>query len=219
MRRLAIISWGSALVVLLVTLASRAPSLPGRGDDQSLEVFGDAPKFSLVDHLNRPVSSEDFRGRVVVANFIYTSCTDVCPLLSAQMQSLQDRLRNERLPASQVQLLSFTVDPERDTPQVLRAYAERWQADSSAWRFLTGREQDVVPLIVQGFRLGVDALPPTVESASGPSHDEGTHAPGYEVMHSGRFVLIDRQSRIRAYYDGREFDADRILRDIHNLPR
>lgn len=117
-----------------------------------------------------------------------------------------------------MQLLSFSVDPARDTPPVLRAYADRWGADPDAWRFLTGPEHEVVPLIVEGFRLGIQALPP--QEASQRTHDhEQDASDSYEVMHSGRFVLIDRQGRIRAYYDGRDFDFEQIVRDIRKLLR
>jgi protein SCO1/2 len=111
-----------------------------------------------------------------------------------------------------VQLLSFTVDPARDTPAVLQAYAERYKADSSAWRFLTGPEEKLVPLIVDGFHLGVEALPPPTPSAH--QHDSSQD---YEVMHSGRFVLIDRQGRIRAYYNGSDFDLEQVVGDIQKL--
>ncbi|MBI4212991.1 MAG: SCO family protein [Chloroflexi bacterium] len=181
------------------------------GGGAALDDFGAAPAFALVDQAERPASSAEFRGKVVVANFIYTSCTDICPLLSVRMQALQDRLRQENLLGTEVQLLSFTVDPTRDTPVVLRAYAERHGADPSAWRFLTGSQEQIIPLIEEGFHLGVEALPPT------PGTEEGGHHGSYEVMHSGRFVLMDREWRIRAYLDGRDLDLDRIVRDIRSL--
>lgn len=205
-------------IVGLVVLAALSYVGLARGQATSLDIFGDAPAFALIDHLERPVSSEDLRGTVVVANFIYTNCQDICPLLSFRMQALQDRLRQDGLLGSQVQLLSFTVDPARDTPPVLRAYAERYRVDTSAWRFLTGPERQLVPLVVDGFRLGVRALPPATVTPDG--HDRGHGAPeGYDVMHSGRFVLIDRQWRIRAYYDGTDLDLDRVLSDVRQLLR
>lgn len=207
----ATVAGGLALLLALIGYVGL-----GQGQAQGLEVLGDAPAFVLTDHLERPVRSDELRGQVVVANFIYTSCTDICPLLSLQMQQLQERLRQERLLGSQVQLLSFTVDPARDTPDVLRAYAGRWQADPIAWRFLTGPEDVVVPLIVQGFHLGVQALPPAEASATGDHHGESAH-PSYEVMHSGRFVVIDPQGRIRAYYDGSAFDTEQIVRELRTL--
>jgi len=193
-----------------------------RGQTKSLQIYGDAPPFKLTDHLDRPVSSDEFRGRVIVANFVYTKCPDICPLLSLRMQALQERLREEKMLDTRVQLLSFTTDPARDTPAVLRAYAERHRADPSAWRFLTGPEAEVKPLIVKGFLLGVQKVPAreTGVVAGQPEHQQGEqHEDPYEVMHSTRFALIDREGRIRAYYDGRELDLDQVVRDIRQLLR
>ncbi|MEO7909351.1 MAG: SCO family protein, partial [Roseiflexaceae bacterium] len=103
--------------------------------------FGTAPAFALTDQPERPVRSDMFQGKILVANFIYTRCTDICSLLSTQMQFLQERLRQENLLGYQVQLLSFSVDPVRDTPAVLRSYAARHKANTDSWRFLTGPEE------------------------------------------------------------------------------
>ena len=209
LRRLALLSVPLAALVAVFAVAGF-----GRlRADVTLEVFSEAPGFSgLVDQDERPISADEYRGKVVVANFIYTSCTDICPLLSARMRQLQERLRQENLLGIQVQLLSFSVDPSRDTPEVLRAYAERNGADPAAWRFITGSAERLIPLIVEGFYLGVDVLPPQAAALDG----EADHVP-YEVMHSGRFVLIDREWRIRAYYDGREIESERVLRDVRQL--
>ncbi len=137
------------------------------------------------------------------------------------MLSLQKALQAEGLLGNEVQLLSFTVDPARDTPDVLHAYAERFHAHPEAWHFLTGPEDRLIPLIVEGFHLGVQALPHTPaprasQVASEGDHDE--HA-SYEVMHSGRFVLIDRQGHIRAFIDSRELEPARMMQDIRALLR
>lgn len=201
---------GGAALALLVVVASLRLA---RGQASALNDFGPAPAFALTDHLERPVESADYRGQVVVASFIYTSCRDICPALSLRMRALQERLRRERLLGERVQMLSFTVDPARDTPAVLRTYAERHQADPDAWRFLSGPVEMLVPLIVDGFRLGVEALP-----ADGDGHG-GTAGHAYAVTHSGRFVLIDRKGRIRAYYDGTDVELDRMVDDIRSLLR
>ena len=216
---LMVMSWSTVLVagLLLLALAAIRSGVPSQGQlPDAVGDFGAAPAFALTDQLERPVSSEMFRGKVLIANFIYTSCNDICPLLSVQMQTLQNRLRQEQLLGSHVQLLSFTVDPVRDTPMVLRNYAERHNADPDAWRFLTGPEDTVKPLIMEGFRLGVQALPPATATRSLDDNGAATNTE-YEVMHSGRFVLIDKQGRIRAYYDGREVDLERVVRDIRGL--
>ena len=211
--RAVIVAEGIALLVLAAAVGYSWYRM-SRADD--LTVFAEAPTFMLTDQLERPVGSDHFDGKVVVANFIYTSCTDICPLLSLRMQQLQERLRSEGLLGGRVQLLSFTVDPARDTPAVLREYAAGHQADPDAWRFLTGPPDQVVPLIIDGFHLGVVALPPadTGQDQQGASVEAGGSS---EVMHSGRFVLIDRQGQIRAYYDGSALDRDQVVRDVRQL--
>jgi protein SCO1/2 len=117
------------------------------------------------------------------------------------MEGLQARLGRERLLGSKVLLLSFTVDPARDTEPVLRAYAEAHHADTATWHFLTGPEKYLVPLVVQGFKLGV----------------QPSGSPAGDVMHSNRVLLLDRQGRIRAYYDGLDVTDDQIVKDIRQL--
>lgn len=188
-----------------------------RGEARGLDDFGAASAFALTDQRERPFGSGDIAGKVVVASFIYTRCQDICPVVSLRMQALQQRLREQGLLGGRIQLLSFTVDPARDTPAVLRAYAEAHEADSDAWRFLSGPVETVVPLIVEGFRLGVEALPPQASGHGQPATGGGSAE--YEVMHSGRLVLIDQRGRVRAYYDAATVDIERVMRDIQRLPR
>lgn len=213
MRRFIIGSVAAVGVCILLGLIGYQALSRAQGPE--LDVLWDAPAFRLVDQMERPLSSDDLRGKVVVANFIYTSCQDICQGLSSEMQVLQERLREQGLLGEQVLLLSFTVDPARDTPAVLRAYAERFRADPLAWRFLSGPEDELRPLIVDGFRLGVQALPP--QEAEG-DHSAGQHGAA-QISHSGRFALIDREGRVRAYYDGTELDREQVLRDIRRLLR
>lgn len=206
--------------------AGRAPASGMPGSSDSLDDFGVAPAFGLTDHLGRPVDSDQFRGKVVVADFVYTTCQGTCPLLSERMQTLQERLRMDGLLGGQVQLLSFTVDPAHDTPEVLRAYAEQQGADPDAWRFLTGPERYLVPLIVQGFRLGVQPIPVRATDQIGQMTAQVSEraqaadaAGGYDVLHSNRLVLIDSRGRIRAYRDALELDPDRLMGDVRRLLR
>lgn len=212
--------WIATGVLGLGLLVLLAVGADGRvfGSRPRLEDFGAAPAFTLIDQLERPASSEELRGKVVVTNFVYTNCRETCPLLSAGMQSLHDRLRQEGLLDGQVQLLSFTVDAAQDNPSALRAYAERYRADHDAWRFLTGPEEEMARLIEKGFLLGIQKVPPGPNERFAHLHEDGTtHEHPYDVMHSNRFVLIDREWRMRAYYDGLALDLDRVLRDVREL--
>lgn len=214
MRRFVIVSLGVAAGALAFLLALVAYQLVALRSAARLDDFGAIPAFQLTDQLRRPASSTDLQGKVVVADFVYTSCRDVCPLLTSRMRDLQVRLSQERLAADQVQLLSFSVDPATDTPEVLAAYAERYGADPAAWRFLTGSEQVVVPLVVDGFHLGREVLPPPTGEPRGPASNPNLQ---YQIQHGGTFVLIDPRGRIRGYYDGRDFDLDQLMRDIRAL--
>jgi protein SCO1/2 len=214
MRRVVIISLGVAAGALAFLLALAAYQLYALRSAARLDDLGAAPAFQLTDQLRRPASSADIQGKVVVADFVYTSCRDVCPLLTSRMRDLQERLRQEQLAAGQVQLLSFSVDPAIDTPEVLAAYAGRYGADPGTWRFLTGPEQVLVPLIVGGFHLGREVLPPPTGEQRAPASNPNLQ---YQIQHGGTFVLIDPRGRIRGYYDGRDFDLDQLMRDIRAL--
>lgn len=201
-------------LLLLVALAAYWGM--GRGQASGLDDYGEAPSWELTDQMSRRVSSDELGGKVVVANFIYTHCPDTCPLLSVRMAMLQERLREEGLLDEEVRLLSFTTDPERDTPEVLREYSERYNADPQAWRFLAGTEPEMRRIVVDGFKLGVQPVP--LEEPTPHEHGDGSrHQHGYDVMHSNRFALIDREGRVRALYDGTELDIDRVMADIERL--
>ncbi|MGN6719831.1 MAG: SCO family protein, partial [Candidatus Binatia bacterium] len=133
--------------------------------------------------------------------FIYTKCTDTCPLQTADMAQLQDRWLKEK----QIKLVSFSVDPEHDTPPVLSRYASRFKADPKRWLFLTGHRPEIVRLVENGFHLAV-------ASASSRAHG------GAVILHSPRFVLVDQQGQIRGYYDNSEPTAmQRLNQDVESL--
>ncbi len=118
---------------------------------EGLKVFGTVPDFSLIQRDGRRVTLADLRGKVWIANFIYTHCTETCPLQSAQMARLQEELKTE----PDFRLMSITVDPQQDTPEVLSEYATRFGADRERWLFLTGNKRAIYALAVEGFRLSV----------------------------------------------------------------
>ena len=155
-----------------------------------LNQYGSVPDFKLTERNGSLVDLAQLRGKIWIADFIYTTCTDTCPLQTAMMAKLQQEYAGK----PDVQFVSFTVDPERDTPQVLARYADKHQADPARWYFLTGQRDRIIRLIQQGFHLAVAAAP--VEA------DQGGMIP-----HSPRFVLVDKEARIRGYYDSRELEA------------
>ena len=155
-------------------------------------MYGQVPAFQLTDQAGQPFTSGSLKGRAWIADFIFTSCAGTCPQMTARMASLQAKLP----PA--VQLVSISVDPQRDTPQVLAEYAGRHGADPARWRFLTGDPGRIAPLVSQGFRL---------------SYAEGTD-PVEPIIHSVRFVLVDPSGAIRGYYDSTDpAQVERLVRD------
>ena len=151
-----------------------------------LPVLGQVPQFSLTAETGQPFDSKTLDGKVWVADLIYTTCPGPCPRMSSLMREVQQL--SSTIPG--VQLVSFTVDPEHDTPAVLAQYALRYHADPERWRFLTGPREELNHLARDAFkRNSVDG----------------------SLNHSTRLVLLDRQSRIRGYYSTSDTDPVRQL--------
>jgi cytochrome oxidase Cu insertion factor (SCO1/SenC/PrrC family) len=179
---------------------SQVATMGGQSRD-GLQLYGSVPDFSLTERNGEAIGLAHLRGKVWVADFMYTTCTDTCPLQTAALARLQEQFAG----APDFHLVSFTVDPERDTPEVLALYADKYRADAGRWYFLTGQRDRLIRLIRDGFYLSVATLP-TDADASGM------------IPHSPRFVLVDKQARIRGYYDSREIDAfSRLKNDLETL--
>lgn len=191
-----------AVILAGVVSLRRSSSQPADG----LPVLGTLPEFSLVERSGRSVTRAELVGHPWVANFIFTQCAGVCPVLSTRMGQVQRALAEQGL--ADVRSVSFSVDPVHDTPTVLRIYAEQHHADAERWLFLTGSRDELYRVISEGFRLAVAERSP----------DEATQTPGELITHSDRFVLVDATGQIRAYYHGTESaTVEQILRDLHTL--
>lgn len=168
----------------------------------ALPDYGPLPAFSLVERSGRAVDARDLAGAPWFADFVYTTCEGVCPRLSAEMAKLGRRL-GKPPPAK---LVSFSVDPAKDTPQALAAYAERFSAPADDWLFLTGDVKSVRELIRSGFHLAVVDPPPDDPDLAGV------------ITHSEKIVLVDARGHIRRYYDGgSEGWIDEALGDLGAL--
>jgi cytochrome oxidase Cu insertion factor (SCO1/SenC/PrrC family) len=195
------------LVVLIVMAAGVWSLRNGTGrKSEDLPVLGKLPDFSLIERSGRPLTRSDLAGKVWVANFIFTSCAGVCPLLSSRMATLRQSLAGIDPPVLSV---SMSVDPTRDSPEVLRGYAERYKADPDDWLFVTGPPAEIRRLIGEGFLLSI------AERSAEEAGDTGEL-----ITHSDRFVLVDEDSQIRGYYRGAESDElARLTEDIRRLTR
>jgi protein SCO1/2 len=197
------IAWVATLILIPVLTAATLLWLRHlqveRLAARSLGTYGAVPPFTLTNHTGQPFGSANLEGKIWIADFIYTSCPGPCPIISTRMGELRKPLRD-----TDVQLVSFTVDPEKDTPDVLRAYAEKLNATPANWNFLTGPKSTIYSLTRDGFKLGV----------ADATDDSG------EPVHSTRVVLVDRRGVIRGYYDALEADAvTKVLADTAHLLR
>jgi cytochrome oxidase Cu insertion factor (SCO1/SenC/PrrC family) len=166
---------------------------------RSVSSYGTVPAFQLTNQNGQPFGSPQLAGKIWIADFIYTTCPGPCPMISSRMSELQKPLEK-----TDVHLVSFSVDPGKDTPAVLRSYAERLQAEPGRWDFLTGAKSAIYKLSHDGFKLAVS---------------DGSDAQGIPV-HSTRMVLVDRRGEIRGYYDAAEADAmTKLLADANYLLR
>jgi protein SCO1/2 len=188
-------SWlpASVLVLALIAGSARAHDAP---HDQRLPVMGPAPDFTLTSQDGLTVSLSDFRGKVVAVTFIYTSCPDICPMLTANMAHIQNRLGSAFGP--KIAFVSITVDPEHDTAEVLKQYAQDFGADLDGWTFLTGD-----PTIIRhlALRYGVFARTGT----------EGN------VDHTFLTSLVDPNGILRVQYLGVRFDPEEFRGDLLSL--
>jgi protein SCO1/2 len=187
--------WGLLVAALVVVIAAAAVQRLRRPEPPP--VLGPAPAFILTNRDGRGVRGEDLAGKPWIADFIFTRCPASCPLMTARMARLDRELAGDH----DVKLVSFSVDPDHDTPAILEAYARSYKAPPR-WLFLTGGKEVIYRLSRQGFKLGIDIPPPS--GAGGP--------PVEPILHSTRFVLVDGQGRIRGYYDGFDEDSMKKLR-------
>ena len=202
---------GVAMMLMLTILSAACSSQ----DSNSLPVYDEIPSFSLTDQMGQSFTNEALQGKVVLANFIFTNCTAFCPTLTPRMGEVQANLEDDGLLGKEVFLLSFSVDPEHDTPEILRSYAERQGANYNAWRFLTGPPEAIQQVITDGLKLAYDQVN---ESNKHPHEDGSIHIHEYDVFHTNRVVLIDATSRVRAYYDGAaDWDIEKVMKDILQL--
>lgn len=194
--------WG-LLVAMILAVVVTALMAPRWGREMQAEPpmrLGRVPDFTLVNRDGRQVGLADLEGSPWVANFIFTRCGISCPRMTAIMVRLGEALAAD----SRIHRVSISVDPEYDNPEVLQAYAESFGITDERWLFLTGDREKIYPLMIEGFKLGVDASPPP-----------GMASEEEPILHSTRLVLVDGHGEIRGYYDGFHSQGfERLLREL-----
>ncbi len=162
---------------------------------EPLPVLGSIPEFNMTDSRGEPFGYNDLQGNIWVADFIFTTCAGPCPVMSSEMAVVhQEFIEDEK-----IKTVSYTVNPDYDTPEVLADYAERYNANTEQWHFLTAPYEDIQSIIVNGFKMG------DMEEI---------------VFHSTRFALVDKEMNIRGYYIGTEIeDIEELKKDIRSLKK
>ena len=189
-QKIRFIIYGIVAVILLVTFLFKESSTL---DD--LPISGSVPDFEFTDSNGETITREDMEGKVWVADFIFTTCTMACPIMTGNMNIIHKSFKDD----NNVRIISISVYPEYDTPEVLKEYASRYNANTDRWHFLTGPEESVKNIIKTGFKIG-----------------------DYEdiIFHSEKFALVDVSGNIRGYYSGMKTeDMSKLKKDIKRLLR
>lgn len=197
----------AAALLFFVAVRSQRPGVPhgsaeqvaggaiASGPGAPLPALWPAPSFSYVDQNGRRFTDRELRGHVWISDFIFTTCTSICPMMTASMAQLQKAIDNRS-----VEFVSFSVDPDHDTPEVLARYAKAWQADESRWHFLSTDKKNL-PGTAAGMKTFVK--PPDKDSP---------------IQHSAVFLLVDPKGMVRGVYDSSDSEAlDRLANDALTL--
>ncbi len=161
--------------------------------EKSLPILGEVPAFEFTDTEFQTFNKKQLDGKVWVADFIFTTCAGPCPVMTENLAWIHRSYLLEK----EVDLVTLTVNPAYDSPQVLKEYANKYKADTRSWHFLTGSKESILDLAYKGFKLGDEEDP---------------------IYHSPKIALIDKQGRIRGYYMGTEDDEiKRLFKDIAKL--
>jgi protein SCO1/2 len=185
----------ATFVITMMTLRGlNANGTGGSVKTEELADYGAVGEFALTERSGQAMSISDLRGSIWIADFIFTNCAGPCPLMSLRMSYIQDSIGGD----ARVRLVSFSVDPDRDTPERLREYADQYGA-KERWLFFNAPIETIKALAVEGFRLS---------------------RPDEPILHSTMFALVDQNGHVRAYYHSDDEELiPNIMRDIAILER
>lgn len=147
----------------------------------TLPIYGKVSSFSLITEEGKQFQEKSLAGKIWISDFIYTRCTDQCPLLSFRMAQLQKAFLNQ----PNIRLVSFTIDPQYDSPRILKSYGNHFKARADQWIFLTGKQKEIRRILSQNFHVAL-------------LHDP---AKKNDYVHTNLFALVDQKGNIRGYYD------------------
>ncbi len=184
------------LIIISIALLNLWMMFDNKNESDTEKVVASVPEFTLTNQQRDEISLSDLSGKVWVADFIFTNCPTICPIMTKEMATLQSEFS-----ASDVNFISFTVDPERDTSEVLANYAKQFGADEKTWHFLTGEKEQIYQLANNGFKLAA------------AQHDG-------VFPHSRKFVLVSPDGEIYGYYDSHsEAAMSKLRKDMKTLQK
>ncbi len=172
---------------------------------QPLPIYYQVPQFTLTNEFNKPFGSTELKGRFYIANFAFTSCPTTCPSLMAKMDLVQKRIRGLGAKAA---IVTFTVDPEVDTPQVLFKYARKRHSNPYIWSYLTGTQAQLEKIVIDGFKV------PMGKKEAVDKQLEKEKITLFDIAHSEKLVLVDDKGQIRGYYGTERVEMDRMMIDL-----
>lgn len=170
-----------------------------------LPVHSQVPEFSLTNEFNKPFGSKELLGKYYIANFMFTSCPSTCPALMEKMDIIQKRIKGVGAKAA---IVTFTVDPVTDTPEVLFKYARKRHSNPFIWNFLTGPKAELQKIVIDGFKVPMgnkEAVTKKLEEKTITMMD---------IVHSEKVVLVDDKGQIRGYYSTDKVELDRLMIDM-----
>ena len=170
-----------------------------------LPVYYVVPEFNLTNEFGKPFGSKQLEGKFYIANFMFTSCPTSCPALMAKMDLVQKRIRGLGTKAA---IVTFTVDPEVDTPEVLYKFARKRRSNPFIWNFLTGSKADLEKVIVSGYKVPMGTKEPVEKQLA-----EGKITL-FDIAHSEKLVLVDDRGQIRGYYGTERVEMDKMMIDL-----
>ncbi|MBI2487480.1 MAG: SCO family protein [Deltaproteobacteria bacterium] len=174
--------------------------------NSKLPVKGEFPDMTLISQDGKEFTFSKLEGKVIVVSYIYTNCPDICHIISAKLNAFKNKLKENGI-QDKVYFVSISLDPERDTPEVLKQHAKMMNLDLTNWVFVTGDENSIDSTIkVAG-----------MEAIKGPIEYSENGEPSYEIAHQNRISLVDEKGRIRKHYRGTTFDMEELLGDIKIL--
>lgn len=178
---------------------------PKKGQPEIDTVFRTIPSFSFIDQNNQVFTNEKTKGKIYVSNFIFTRCGLICPKVTNQLARVQDAFLDKK----DILFVSHTVDPQYDTPEILKKYASKNEAIDGKWYFVTGKKADLYNMALKGYFVPI---------SDASVYNKAITKPDEAFIHSEKMILVDKEGVIRGFYDGTDSkDVDRLMVEIKIL--